>query len=798
MSMLKLADISKAYRAGNLSIPALKGVSLEFRKNEFVSILGPSGCGKTTLLNVIGGLDHYDSGDLIINGLSTKRFGDSDWDAYRNRSIGFIFQNYNLISHQTVLQNVEISLTLSGISPGERKRRAVEALTAVGLADQLRKKPSQMSGGQMQRVAVARALVGNPDIILADEPTGALDSHTSVQLMEILKEIAKTRLVIMVTHNAELAEQYSTRIIRLLDGEIQSDTSPIAQEAEPEAPAAAKNGRKIKKTSMSYFTAISLSFKNLLTKKGRTIITSFAGSIGIIGVALVLALSGGLTGYMDSMQSDVLSGFPLMIGTYEQSVTGDPAIMVNGQMVTAAIGGEKYPSGDVLYSHDPLSGVKMHTNILTDEYLGYISGLEAALPGAVNNISYTSAVGMNLLAKWDETVVKYDTAGMGDGMGMGGGMASMLGLSGTYWQEMPNNHDFILSLYDLVGEGSRMASEPGEIMLVVDEYNRIDKSFFEKLGIGGDAENLRLTDFIGRTVFKVVPNDSFYSETDGVFTAASPAMYGELYDADGGITLTVTGILRLRDDATTGYLSQGFIYTPALTGYVLGDASASQIALAQSATDSDVLTGVPFKSGDMKKLRFLSLGADTAPTGIDIYPRDFESKDKIKTYLDAYNADKKSEDEVIYLDMAEQITAITGTLLSAVTLVLIGFASISLIVSSIMIGIITYVSVLERTKEIGILRSVGARKKDISRVFSAETIIVGFTAGLIGVGLAYLLSIPINGAIYDMASIRNIADLSPLNAIFLIGGSIALTLIAGFLPSKMAAKKDPVEALRSE
>ncbi len=783
MLKLKLENIVKTYKSGEI-VTALKGVSLGFRESEFVSVLGPSGCGKTTLLNIIGGLDRYDSGDLVINGISTKKFRDGDWDAYRNRSIGFVFQTYNLIGHQTVLQNVEIALTLSGVSVTERRRRAKQALADVGLSDQIRKKPNQLSGGQMQRVAIARALVNDPDIVLADEPTGALDSHTSVQILEILKQVSKTRLVIMVTHNQDLAEKYSTRIVRLLDGEIQSDNNPAQEELSEEPP---KTGKKFKKTSMSLFTATSLSFRNLMTKRGRTIVTSFAGSIGIIGVALVLALSSGLSDYMSDMQSDTLSGFPVTISAGEQSIdlTRRPGLMVKN-----AVDFEEYPSDNVLYAYDSEANTTKHKNVISQEYLDYVGGIENALPGTVNNISYTHAVTINLLAKGQDSVVKFKTSVNN---------LTMAQFSGNlYWQELPESGDFILSLYDLIGDGSRMPKSKNEVVLVVDEYNRINKSFFEQLGITGETAQYKLTDFIGKTILKVIPNDAFYTQNGDLFAAANPSDYGNLYDGDAGTALTIVGILRAKPDASSTYLSQGIAYTTALTNAVVADAQNSAIAKAQNASDKNVLLGTPFTDVSEKDKALLALGADTTPTGVNIYPKDYASKDQIKAWLDDYNSGKPDEEQLIYSDMAELITSITGTLLDTVTYVLVGFAAISLLVSTIMIAIITYVSVIERTKEIGILRSVGARKKDISRVFNAETLIIGLTAGVMGVGISYLLTISINKIILRLTEIPGIASMSLYHAVALIAGSMILTLIAGFIPSRIAAKKDPVVALRTE
>jgi putative ABC transport system permease protein len=790
MLKLKLDKIKKTYFSGE-EVIALRDVSLGFRESEFVAILGPSGCGKTTLLNIIGGLDRYDSGDLIINGMSTKKFKDKDWDAYRNRSIGFVFQSYNLIGHQTVLQNVEIAMTLSGVSASERKRRALAALEEVGIADQHKKKPNQLSGGQMQRVAIARALVNNPDIILADEPTGALDSQTSVQLMDILHEIAKTRLVIMVTHNGELAEKYSNRIVCLLDGSIQSDTNPVPEEEANGDFGQELEKNPLKKTAMSLFTATSLSFKNLLTKRGRTIMTAFAGSIGIIGVALVLALSAGLSTYMASMQSSTLSGYPITITTGEQSIDFTQRPGSDNEATTL----KEYPNTDVLYAYDSEKNSTKHSNIITSDYLDYVAKIDSALPGAVNNIAYTQGVNINLLAKGKDTVVKFDTT-----VSFGGGQMNFLTGGNTYWGELPDNDKFILSLYDLTGEGSRLPKSKNEVVLVVDKYNRIDKAFFEKLGITEDTEKYKLTDFIGKTILSVIPNDEYYSKSKygSLYSAAIPSDYETLYQSESGTKLTIVGVLRPKADSESSYLSPGIAYTTALTAAVVENAKGSEIALAQGDTNRNVLFGTPFQSSKAKDAMLQMLGADTTPTGINIYPKNYASKDEIKTYLDAYNDGKATTDQLVYSDLAEAITSVTKTLLSTITYVLVGFAAISLVVSTIMISIITYVSVIERTKEIGILRSVGARKKDISRVFNAETLLIGFSAGVLGVGLSYLLSIPINVVINNLTGISGISALNPVHAVLLIVGSMLLTLIAGFIPSRMAAQKDPVIALRSE
>ena len=613
--------------------------------------------------------------------------------------------------------------------------------------------------------------------------------------MEILKEVSKTRLVIMVTHNAEMADQYSNRVIQLLDGEVQTDSNPITElETEPLIHEEIKENKqkikKLKKTSMSLATATSLSFKNLLTKKGRTIITSLAGSIGIIGVALVLALSNGLSTYIGNMQSEALAGFPISISTGEQSVNfNDRATMNNN--TTAAAGFQKYPSDNVVYRYDSSVNTTKHTNIITADYLDYVSKIETALPSAVNTISYTRGVTINLLAKGESSVVKYDTSSVG------GAMAQMV--SKTYWQEMPDNSNFILSLYALIGNGSRLPTTKNEVVLVVDEYNRIDEALFQKLGISTNSDQYKITDFIGKTMLKVVPNNDYYKKDfSGSFIPANSTEYNKLYDSTDGVTLTITGVLRLKDGAASSYLAPGIVYTTALTDYIVDNAQKSDIATAQANADHDVISNVPFTNDKAKEQKTSSLGAVTTPNGINIYPKDFASKDSIKKYLDAYNTNKDTKNQIIYSDLAETITSMIGTLISTITYVLVGFAAISLLVSTIMIGIITYVSVIERTKEIGILRSVGARKKDVSRVFNAETLIIGFVAGLLGVGISYLLIIPINIIIAKLVNIKGIANLSIFAAVILILGSMTLTFIAGLFPSRMAANKDPVVALRTE
>ena len=786
MSVLNLKNIKKYYKVGDEYLPALKGVTLSFDKAEFVAVLGPSGCGKTTLLNIIGGLDRYSDGDLVIGGMSSKRFKASDWDAYRNHRIGFVFQSYNLIAHQTVLQNVEISLSLSGVSSKERKARAKKALANVGLSDQIKKKPSQLSGGQMQRVAIARALVNNPEIILADEPTGALDTQTSVNLMNLLKEIAKDRLVIMVTHNSELAEAYSTRIIKLLDGEVISDSKPAAdtvEQAQPEGQSVAASQTARSKSAMSFATALGLSFKNLLTKKGRTLITSFAGSIGIISVALVLALSGGLTGYMSDAQTGTLSGFPITINKTQRDMMNMGAMHSSIEFLSEH---ETYPEGDDIFAYQMPDMSAGHENKFSDEYFDFLDKMKTELPDDVINISYKKNVEINYMFKDAGGKAKpfVQSRGLGN-------IDSMAAIGFSNFSELTLSERSIDLNYDLLA--GRLATEKDEMMLFMDEYSSMNKALLEDLGFGGT--DIKFSDLLDKELLRVVKNDDYYQKTSaGIYTVTAEENYTAVYE--NSLPLKVVGILRQKKDSS-GTL-YGFCYLPELTDYVLETAKNSRLAVDQKDVGFNLLTGMPFQTDGEKAAVLSVIGADETPNGISIYPKDFDSKERIKEYLDKWNEGKAEEDTIKYSDIAESITNSVSMIITVVSAVLVGFSSISLVVSTIMIGIITYISVLERTREIGILRAVGARKKDISRVFNAETLIVGFVAGALGVGIAYLLSWPINGLINSVASISNICSLSPISALVLVVGSMLLTLLAGALPAGVASRKDPVAALRSE
>lgn len=767
--MLQLKNIKKDYMLAGKPFPALKGVDLEFKENEFVSILGPSGCGKTTMLNIIGGLDRYTSGDLLIEGKSTKNFKDQDWDAYRNATIGFVFQTYNLISHLSVLDNVEMSLRLAGVSPKERKERAQQVLIEVGLEEHLYKRPNQLSGGQMQRVAIARALVNNPKILLADEPTGALDSETSAQIMKLIQKISKDRLVIMVTHNSEIANEYSDRIVHLLDGLVTDDSRPADLNKEDK-----KEKLMNQRTSMSYATAIKTSFKNLLTKKGRTIITAIAGSIGIIGIALVLAISNGMTEYTSNIQSDTLAGFPI---TVDQTVVqfGPPEEVTNPRPDLEFI------EDDVFYPYDQTSSLTQHENIITPEFIDYLEDMDNSY---YNSISYTRGIMLNIVNLSDNGgYIKVQTTSSGNPF-FGGS---------SYFNEMPNNQVFIESQYDvLYGD---YPTDYQDVVLIVDERNRVDLSLLENLGISIE-DDYQSSDLIGQT-FKVVLNDVYYREVSGVYIPSTD--YEVMYNDTSSITLTISGILRVKEDASSEILDTGVGYTSDLTTTLLDIEKSSNIVTAQVATpDTNVLTGLPFNSQITYDEVMRLIGGDDTPVSVQIYPVSFDDKDEIKAYIDAYNVGKDEVDQIIYTDLAESISSTIQGLINTITIILTAFAAISLVVSSVMIGIITYVSVVERTKEIGIMRSLGARKKDISRIFNAETLLIGFTAGIFGIVIAYLLIIPINVIVENFIDESGFASLLVVHALFLVVLSTILTLIAGLFPSRIAAKRDPVVALRTE
>ena len=804
--MLKLVGITKDYKSGDGVVHALKGIDLEFRRTEFVSVLGHSGCGKTTMLNIIGGLDRYTDGDMLIDGVSTKKYKDVDWDTYRNIRIGFVFQSYNLIQHLSILDNVAMAMTLSGVPLAERKRRAEEALRTVGLEEQIKKLPNQLSGGQMQRVSIARAIVNNPEIILADEPTGALDSATSIQVMDLLKEISRTKLVIMVTHNQELAEKYSTRIVSVKDGEIVGDTMPydgsedetIAEKSEEFNATAKEKKKKLKKTSMSYSTAIKLSFKNLMTKKGRTLMTSIAGSIGIIGVCLVLAISNGFSGYVEDLQKTVLSGYPVQIA----QETLDTNVLLNMFMggTSGSDKKQRYPDGDTIYQYNALDMITgaIIQNDFGQEYIDYVAKVEEN--GWASSVTYSYGMNMTVVGKTVSLLgnVSYKQVNSSGSFSFSMDMEDPQPNIG--WSEMIGGEDFIMSQYDLIA-GS-FPQNKNQVVLVVDSYNQSNISVLLGLGFKPTQSKVSFDDVLG-TKLRVVANDDLYIEgEDGYFEAkSSDAQLKALYEApesDTNLEIEVVGVLRPKEGTQLALLSSGINYTSELTQYLLEVNSQSQVALAQAQnTEKDVTTGNAFTETSTYRKAMQKLGGDNTPTGMNIYPKDFEGKEAILSYLDAWNAENPDE-KVVYVDMSEMATSMLNEIIRLISIVLVAFAAISLVVSSVMIGIITYVSVVERTKEIGILRSLGARKIDISNVFNAETFIVGLLAGVIGVIVTYILSLPINLIINHLVEINNLCVLSPWHALLMIVVSFVLTLIAGLVPSSVAAKKDPVEALRTE
>lgn len=864
--MLEIKNITKVYVTAGLEQKALDDVSIQFRENEFVSILGPSGSGKTTLLNIVGGLDDYTSGDLIINGVSTKKYRDRDWDTYRNHSIGFVFQSYNLIPHQTALSNVELALTLSGVSKEERRRRSIEVLKKVGLETQMHKKPNQMSGGQMQRVAIARALVNDPDILLADEPTGALDSETSIQIMELLKEIAKDKLVIMVTHNPDLATAYSTRIVKLLDGKIIDDSDPVKENIKVDkAKKERTKKRSSKKTSMSFMTALSLSLNNLMTKKGRTILTAFAGSIGIIGIALILSLSSGVQNYISRVEEDTLSSYPLTVE--EQSVD-------TVSMITTLMGEQNNEEHDLdkVYSSNIMTDLinsmttQLDTNNL-EEFKKFLDGDETNIRDYTTDIQYTYRLPIELYkSDTSEEVLRVNPSSVFDSFNIDG-MSEMMEMqntmgSGIYstnvFQELLNNQELLSSQYDVLA--GRFPEAYNEVVMIVNEDNEISDYALYALGLKDQDELANLMDKMknGEEIetentsysyeeildltFKLVLPTDYYQKSDGIWLDKSGDTTYMKDLVDSSPEIKVVGILRPNEEAAVTSVSGTIGYTHALTEYVIEEVNQTEIAKEQLATpDVNIFTGLPFSDSNDKfsidqltdeqkaylatlsqeelsllltqysenanasyEDNLLTLGVVdiNKPSSIRIYPKDFDSKEEIIQIIDDYNQDKESSgneaDVIRYTDIVGVMMSSVSTIIDTISYILIAFVAISLIVSSIMIGIITYISVLERTKEIGILRAIGASKKDVSRVFNAETFIEGLVAGTMGILITVLLNIPINMIIKHVVGISGIASLPVGGAIILVIISMTLTVIAGLVPSRMASKKDPVEALRTE
>ena len=770
--MLELKNLCKRYVTGDFVQDALKNVSVSFRRNEFVAVLGHSGSGKTTLLNIIGGLDRYDSGDLIINGRSTKSFSAADWDAYRNNSVGFIFQSYHLIGHISLLANVEMGMTLSGVSAKERREKALKALDRVGLRQHARKRPNQLSGGQQQRVAIARALANDPDIILADEPTGAVDSQTSVQIMNLIQEISKEKLVIMVTHNPELASCYATRTIEVSDGQIVRDTAPVTEAETDES-------YRFKRTAMKFTTALKLSFTNILTKKFRTLLTAFASSIGIIGIALIMSLSNGFDQKVKEFEASSLSQYPIVIMQQTVEMTEESmaefqtqASQNFGQLMGGS--GAEMPTEPFVYPYDPAASTIIHNNRLSDEYVAYLEKMDASW---VSGISYTRATALNLLVRRENGTV----AAILPNSATMTALPKVLDSAANHLLE--ENYDLLAGTYP---------QTPYDMVLVVDGGNRVNVDLLNALGFSTEGvEQLAFSAIVGKEL-KLVPNDSYYMEYMGKFIPNQDLQ--AVYDGENNHTLRICGILRVNPESSLPILQPGLAYPAELSDLIISENKTSRIVEAQQASEESVIYGVTYDRDTLLSY----LGGNGIPYVIMIYPTDFDTKDLITDYLDDYNKDLPRENAVVYTDMAAMITSLSGGIMDAITIVLIAFASISLIVSVIMIAIITYISVLERTKEIGILRALGARAKDITRVFNAETAIIGLCSGLLGVGIAWLLTFPANAVIENLSGLPNVAQLNPIHALLMMTVSLSLTLLGGLIPAIMAAKRDPVLALRAE
>lgn len=862
--MLEVRHLVKDYDTGTNVVHALKDISLTFRDSEFVSILGQSGCGKTTFLNIIGGLDQYTSGDLIINGRSTKNYTDKDWDTYRNHRVGFVFQNYNLITHQSVLSNVELALTLTGVGKEERRKRAIEVLKKVGLEDQLDKKPTQMSGGQMQRVAIARALINNPDILLADEPTGALDSQTSVQIMELLKEIAKDRLVIMVTHNPELARQYSTRIIRLFDGVVQDDSDPVQSE---DTQVSKEN---LKKTGMSFKTALSLSFNNLLTKKGRTLLTSFAGSIGIIGIALILSLSNGVQTYINQVESDTMASYPIEIqdSTMDMSTMMETMMNMQGDKKKSDVKEDEVES--MPYINDILNSISNSTQNNLGAFKSYLTGKEGKdLVSHTKAIEYEYGLSLHVYNDMGEKgLVQVSPNGLLDRLGYSDLMnlqnqfmsssASMM--SNEVWLSLPENKKLRDDEYALVD--GKWPEEYNEVVIEVNDKNQISDYVLYSLGLmdqdelvknyqellAGNTDEIKTSeqvtytyDELLNTTFKLVKNSDLYHKVNGVWIDGSEDEEYVDQVLNNAIDVKIVGIITPAENTMSTSTMGGVYYSSAMRDYMIEQCKLSPIVQEQlDNPDINVFTGTKFSQGEEIKMKDLTLEQQMAlasmsqeelmayistyndnlnatyesnlqklgyvdmdsPTKISIYASSFEDKEAISDLINEYNEKQKKEDNIAnvitYNDFIGMMLTNVSNVINMISYVLIGFVSVSLIVSSIMIGIITYISVLERTKEIGILRAIGASKKDISHVFNAETFIIGLTSGCMGILITVLLNLPISMIVENLTGVAHIALLPWQGGVILVLISLVLTVIAGLIPSGIASRKDPVEALRSE
>lgn len=775
--MLELKNIKKYYHVGDTTTKAQDDVSVAFRQKEFVAILGPSGSGKTTMLNIIGGLDRYDSGDLLIKGKSTKDFKDADWDAYRNNSVGFIFQSYNLIGHLGIIENVEMGMTLSGVSSAIRHQKAEAALIRVGLKAHMHKKINQLSGGQMQRVAIARAIANDPEILLADEPTGALDSETSNEIMKLIQDLSRERLVIMVTHNPELAHQYADRIIEFADGKIQHDSNPHVEGQKADA-------FSLKRTKMSYWTALKLSYTNIRTKKGRTFLTVFASSIGIISIAIVLALSNGFQKQIDKTQSEAMASMPITIS----QVGSDPSAMTGTQT-------KKFSKASTITTEKSATDKAQHINKLSKTYLNYI---KKAPKKDAKNIAITYGTGLNLIRKVDD---KYQTVTFSnsnpdsqtiDAQAM---MSSATGIGGSVYPIDRNGKQSFLKTYYKVIAGAYPTATT-DIVLVINKDNSVNINALKNLGFKvSEGEKINFDKLVGTTIKLVANNDYYTKLPTGNFLPGTDLT--SMAAKAKTKTLKIAGIVRVKSKNSDGLLASGIAYSSQLTKEVLDLNQDSEIVTAQKANAKNVMTGQTMDAST-KNMWLTELGGSSTPKTIQIYPTTFKDKDRVLNYLDKYNKGKKKADQVIYTDLAGTVSDMTGGLMDAITYVLIAFAAISLITSMIMISIITYTSVIERTKEIGVLKALGARKKDITRVFDAETFILGFGAGIFGVVVAYLATFPINSLLASVTGLNGVAVLNPVHAIVLVLVSTILTILGGHVPARMAARKDAAIALRAE
>ncbi|WEV70846.1 ATP-binding cassette domain-containing protein [Lactobacillus sp. ESL0785] len=779
--MLQLKNIYKSYHVSDSTTHALDNVTVSFRNNEFVAILGPSGSGKTTLLNIIGGLDRYDKGNMIINGTSTQNFTDTDWDAYRNNSIGFVFQNYNLISHLSIIANVELGMTLSGLPAKEKHQRAIDMLTEVGLKKHLNKRPEQLSGGQMQRVAIARALANNPDILLCDEPTGALDTKTSEQIMKLIKRLSKKRLVIMVTHNPEIAQKYATRIVNFQDGKIIKDSNPYNHTEQ-------EDNFKLKRTKMSYWNAIKLSFTNIMTKKGRTALTAFAASIGIISIAIVLAISNGFQKQIDMTMSKSLAKYPVIVN---ESVT-------NLNEVTNRKASQKnVKSRGYIQAEKDKMVQSLHINKITSKYTNYIKKIN---PDYANNISYQRGTNLNLIAKVKGKVERVsfspnDTHNAQNSDAVRAQTVNVTGLGSSVFPTTlsSDKQGFLKSNYELLS--GNWPHKATDLVIVTNNKDTVNinalKNLGYKLKIG---DKIKFKQLLGQK-FKIVSNNDYYEQTPtGIFVPQEVS--DDMYN-NSALTLRVKGIIRPKSENAMSLLSDGIAYSDNLAQKVIKINQNSDIIKAQKHSSHNVLTGQSVNYYGKKRV-LESLGSSTLPSGFMIYPNNFKSKDQVLDYLDNWNKGKSKANKIIYTDMSSVVTSMTGGIINGITTVLIAFAAISLVTSMIMIGILTYTSVLERTKEIGILKALGARKKDITRVFDAETFILGIFSGILGIAIAYILTFPINNIFLKITGLTNVAQPNPLHILSLIIISTVLTLLGGHIPARIAAKKDAAIALRSE